>query len=885
VSLGVLTVTSAGPGGSRVGLLPPWPVALVAVVAAWSVIVPLARRGIPSWPLALLALTIVPWLPLPLAGGLLVWAGPLTAWVWIAAAAAWLHAALAGRLSRGRIAAWLAAPSRASVLAFVVASSVFGAAAWQLQEMRPGGDEPHYLVIVQSLLGDGDLRIENNHEARDYSQYFGGLLRPHFLKRGADGEIYSIHAPGLPVVVAPAFAVGGYSGVVLLLVVLSALGTVVVWRTGWLLTGSAGAAWFGWATACGAPFFFHSYAVYPDALGATLVATGVLALVRLDSGRNISLGRLGLHGAALAALPWLHTRYAVAAGVLGACIALRLVTRARPADASPWRARLRPPFAFLAVPAVSAAAWFGFFHAIWGTFNPAAPYGDYTQTAPSNILRGLPGLLLDQQFGILPNAPVYACAFIGIAWLARRRLRLALELSLLVAGYLAAVSAYHMWWGGWSAPARFAVPALLALGVAASFYWAEARTAGRGMGAALLGLTLLVTGTMTLARGGRLIVNTRDGFARLLDFLAPNVDLPRALPSFFRDGRPLAFAQAAVWIAAFAGAAVLLRAIANRQGGRPGPPGSSRLSVLVPLVAVAAIVSAASVSWLLGGFSPVSPLPGQLALLQRYDPAALPFGLRFEGARPVLGAADSVPPRLRLGGREGRPSPPEDVLLALGALPAGTYRADPASLPAARGSAVIRLGRAEGAMAEWTFAPVEGPPDLRFDLPAGASAVTIEGDEAACRSVRDLWLQPVAIVPPSERAYGVPARRTARFGRTVVYSFDDRAYLESPGLWVRGGVAVPLVLSHPALPRVRVKLRNGPVPNTVAIEGGGGWRADLDLAPGEERTIDVPQRGSLLPAALLRVRTERGFRPSETTPGNRDERYLGVWLEFPGDQD
>ena len=35
-------------------------------------------------------------------------------------------------------------------------------------------------------------------------------LRPDYLKRGADGQIYSIHLPGVPAVIAPVLALGGY---------------------------------------------------------------------------------------------------------------------------------------------------------------------------------------------------------------------------------------------------------------------------------------------------------------------------------------------------------------------------------------------------------------------------------------------------------------------------------------------------------------------------------------------------------------------------------------------------------------------------------------------------------------------------------------------------
>ena len=43
-------------------------------------------------------------------------------------------------------------------------------------------------------------------------------LKPDFLKRGKDGHIYSIHAPGLSLIVAPAFALCGYPGVLVGLV-------------------------------------------------------------------------------------------------------------------------------------------------------------------------------------------------------------------------------------------------------------------------------------------------------------------------------------------------------------------------------------------------------------------------------------------------------------------------------------------------------------------------------------------------------------------------------------------------------------------------------------------------------------------------------------------
>ena len=96
------------------------------------------------------------------------------------------------------------------IAAGVMAGAIFALSAWGAAPMIPGGDEPHYLIITQSLLLDRALTIENKHRRGDYRAYYGGELQPHVQRRGKDGRIYSIHAPGLPALVAPAFALGGY---------------------------------------------------------------------------------------------------------------------------------------------------------------------------------------------------------------------------------------------------------------------------------------------------------------------------------------------------------------------------------------------------------------------------------------------------------------------------------------------------------------------------------------------------------------------------------------------------------------------------------------------------------------------------------------------------
>src|SRR5262245_15708773 len=196
------TLAFLGTGHERIAVLPVSITAWLAVAAAgacaW-----LARRTASLAPLALSGLLLLPWLPgAPPAFQL--WAGPVALFVWIAIAVSLVPPAAYGWCLRGSM-----------VSAAVLAAVVYSMAAWQTSSLRPGGDEPHYLIITQSLLADHDLRIENNHRRGDYLSYFRGELRPDFRRRGRNGDIYSIHAPGVPVLIAPAFAVAGYRGVVI----------------------------------------------------------------------------------------------------------------------------------------------------------------------------------------------------------------------------------------------------------------------------------------------------------------------------------------------------------------------------------------------------------------------------------------------------------------------------------------------------------------------------------------------------------------------------------------------------------------------------------------------------------------------------------------------
>jgi hypothetical protein len=578
-----------------VGLLPPqWVLVLALVLGIAATLWHFTpHRSLLILPAALLAL---PWLapsspllfsqPATLRNFLPVsvflWLWPVAPLVWAAMLVGWLADL---RLVR-RVPRFLDHPVRAPLFAISCAAALFIFAACRLAPWLPDGDEPHYLVIAQSLLRDGDLQIENNHREGQYREYTTRELKPDYLQRGTNGQIYSIHAPGLPALVLPAFAIAGYRGVTIVLALIAALGTGLAWRVCWLVTGRASAAWIGWAAVTGSsPFLFHAFTIFPDGVASVIVLTGVLALVRAP---QMSVTRAVLHGVALALLPWLHTRYAILAATLGLLVVWRVwLTRNA--------ARTRLVASFLALPACSAIAWFAFFYAIYGTIDPTAPYGSATQRAWALLPNGVTGLLIDQQFGLVTNAPIYAIALGGLIWMLWRRQRLAWDIVLIAVPYTIATAAYPMWWGGWSAPARFLVPLVLMLGVPVAVVWNHARTltAKATVGVAL-GITVWLTVLMLSIHRGRIAYNDRDGYALWADWAGQVVDLTRGLPSLFRGDWLQAWGCAAVWAIAIAGAWWLLRQIECRRVDSDDTAAPMFMTAIAPAVfGVAAMIALA----------------------------------------------------------------------------------------------------------------------------------------------------------------------------------------------------------------------------------------------------------------------------------------------------
>jgi hypothetical protein len=864
VSGGALTVLPFQAGAPRSGLLPSilWLALAVssALVVGWTsgrrFKTRLETRLATRLPVLLLsALLLLPWLPIRIPPAFLIWAGPLRYWVWALLAAVWVST-LAKR-APPLLQAIANDPRRAPWAAGTIAACLYVAGAWSVSPHLPAGDEPHYLVITQSLLRDHDLKVENNYLHGDYREFYTADLKPHYLRRGQDHEIYSVHAPGLPALVAPVFAISGYAGVVVFLSLLAAAATALTWTAAWRVTHDAAASWFGWAAvALSTPFFFQSFTMYPDVPGGALLMVAVLALA---TDEEPSTSRLVGCGAALALLPWLHTRFAVLSLMAGAALALRTF---------PGQADVRRVAALLVLPAISALSWFGFFYAIYGTPDPAAPYNGYTQTSMANLAHGIPGLLFDQQFGLLPNAPVYLCAALGLVPFARRSPRLAGELIAITLPYAVAVAAYQMWWAGYSSPARFLTPVLLPLAVPAAV-WFRSRPSpvARGMSLAAVAVSLLITATIATVDRGELVFNARDGASRLLLWLSPVVNLTTGVPSLFQNTPAVAVAHAIVWLLAVA----MVAGVAGRL-----PRDVRPVTVVLVSGACSGIFAmlALSVVWRSNGVVPTTPGLASAALRQQFAPGNTgQFGVRYAPFR-VLAPADVVLAATR---EQWTPaaSPVTAPFVFLPYPLAGTYELTALITRPGAGRLGVILDREFGTAWSWQLPEAPGEWRQTFTLPTPATGVLIDADPATRRVVGRLSVRALHLLENGELS-GRRPEHAVRYGQSLVMVLGGHVYVEPTGLWVEGRGEAELVIQPDPGNGIRLFLRNSPVDNRVRLESAG-WREDVTLRPREERLFDVPvdpETG----AARLRVSCASGARPSELEQSD-DTRLLGCWLE------
>jgi hypothetical protein len=324
----------------------------------------------------------------------------------------------------------------------------------------PTGDEPHYLVISETLLKYHSLDVATTYHNRDYLSFYHGTLDLSHTVANQDGRHVSVHGVGGPILWLPLFAVAGRMGAILFMAGVSLLIIVGIFRfleeRGIRKTSALAVAGL---FAASTPFFAFSHLTFVD----LIAALAVIHLFRkiLKEG-DLRKGELVTSSTLLGILPWVHVKFVVVEALLLLFLLARIVAANKP---MPVDAIVRSVLArwrevcWAVLPAVALGLGFeAFTHGTWNSFNPALVYGTGDRTLPltASPVRGFIGTFLDQEYGIFISAPILMLAIPGIVLAVRDRVgALNVYSAILAVCYLALFVARDDWEGGWTPPGRF----------------------------------------------------------------------------------------------------------------------------------------------------------------------------------------------------------------------------------------------------------------------------------------------------------------------------------------------------------------------------------------------------------------------------------------------
>lgn len=267
------------------------------------------------------------------------------------------------------------------------------------------GDEPHYLMVTQSIIEDGDFNLRNNVEQKTYMDFIPAELAPHMIIR--NGKHLSFHMPGLSILLLPFYLIFKLTGSLIppqlfFRISISFINAFFAFSLFYLLKyffpgKKIFNLWLLFVVLY--PTLFHSVHIFPELPAATFLIGSFLFIF---SKKNNPL----TGGLFFSLSIWFHVKYYPPLLIFALFVLIGYIKDKK----------FKEILKFLIFPAVSSLLLLLYSKALYGTFNPLNifPPENYWTTPVILKLKVLFSYFLDQRDGLLFYSPLLFLAFFGL---------------------------------------------------------------------------------------------------------------------------------------------------------------------------------------------------------------------------------------------------------------------------------------------------------------------------------------------------------------------------------------------------------------------------------------------------------------------------------------
>jgi hypothetical protein len=436
----------------------------------------------------------------------------------------------------------------AIVAVFVAIFALLLAVRWH-DAPRYAGDEPHYLVVTNSLILDGDVDVKNDYLHERYLKYTHAPIDPHVNGRiftPVSRHWYSQHGVALPALLVPGAVIDDTRGATVEMVLVASL--VVVLAFIWVRRFAPELRWtaIAVATLATAPFFLALEGrIFPDLPTAALLL-GCLLLLEMPMARR---RHLFLLSALVGISPWLHFKNGLA---FAAVIAIAVAQISR---SSLGRERVLRLLVLTTPVLVSVAGYELAVHTWYGSWLPMRMFPPGNDAFALDPARGIAAVSFDSARGLFTNDPALMLIVAGLPLWLRRWRGPFLRLALILAPSILIQATFNDWSGGYAPGARYALQFTPAFLPAVALLLREAPKAFRWLACAAFALQGALAAAFIWLHPPWGFTGSRSPFLAAIDQKL-GVAFDRAMPSF--DARAQLIRgewQLALWVL---GAGILL---------------------------------------------------------------------------------------------------------------------------------------------------------------------------------------------------------------------------------------------------------------------------------------------------------------------------------------